>query len=304
MAVEAIREKPSWPVGQLATLVLAIALIVGASALSYLSQQNLLSAGRAVDHTRQVLYEIERLLSLAKDAGTGVRGYLLTANDEFLQPYKAAAAALPASLETTRSLTADNPSQQQRLDALEPLIADRLARVERLLEAGRTQGQAAMSVAESEAARTTMNGIRDIAAAMIAEETDLDRTRTEAVRKGARLAGYPVLAGTLVSLAVIAVLFFQMHGEVGRRRRAEAAIRGLNVSLEQSVRERTAQLITSEERYRQVVDLIQEGIWIHVDGKIAFANPYAVQMFGAKTQDELIGRPIISIVHPDDRARA
>jgi len=304
MATEAAQAKVGWPVGRIASLSLAIALIVAASALSYGSQQNLLSAGRAVDHTRKVLYEIERFLSLAKDAGTGVRGYLLTGNDEFLEPYKTAAAALPASIATMRSLTADNPGQQRRLDALEPLIADRLARVERQLEAGRTQGEAALTVAESEAARVTMDGIRSIAAAMTAEETDLDRIRTEAVREGARLAGYPVLAGTLISLGVIAVLFFQMHGEVGRRRRAEAAMHGLNISLEQSVRERTAQLITSEERYRQVVDLIQEGIWIHVDGKVAFANPYAVQMFGAKTQDELIGRAIMSLVHPDERARA
>jgi PAS domain S-box-containing protein len=304
MATQAAQAKVGWPVGRIASLSLAIALIVAASALSYVSQQNLLSAGRAVDHTRKVLYEIERFLSLAKDVGTGVRGYLLTGNDEFLEPYKTAAADLPASIATMRSLTADSPSQQRRLDALEPLIADRLARVERQLEAGRTQGEAALTVAESEAAKVTMDGIRSIAAAMTVEETNLDRIRTEAVREGARLAGYPVLAGTLLSLGVIAVLFVQMHGEVGRRRRAEGALRDLNVSLEQSVRERTAQLISSEERYRQVVDLIQEGIWIHVDGRIVFANPYAVQMFGAKTQDELIGRPIMSLVHPDERARA
>jgi PAS domain S-box-containing protein len=304
MAVEAIRGRPSWPIGRVATLLLAIALIVGASALSYRSQQNLLNAGRAVDHTRQVLYQVERMLSLLKDAGTGVRGYLITGNAEFLDPYKSAAAALPEAVATVRSLTADNPNHRQRLDALEPLIADRLTRVERLLVAGRTQGEAAMTVTESDAARVTMNGIRDIVAAMIAEETELDRVRSEAVRKNTRLAGYPVLASTLVSVAIIVLLFFQMAGEMSRRRRAETALRGLNVSLEQSVRERTAQLATSEERYRQVIELIQEGIWIHVDGKIAFANPYAVRMFGAKNQDELIGRPIMSMVHPDERARA
>jgi PAS domain S-box-containing protein len=73
---------------------------------------------------------------------------------------------------------------------------------------------------------------------------------------------------------------------------------------EEALRESEARLRVSEERYRHVVDLIQEGIWMHVDGKIAFANPYAVQMFGAKSEDELVGRPIMSIVHPDERAHA
>ncbi|MGH6927437.1 MAG: CHASE3 domain-containing protein, partial [Dongiaceae bacterium] len=304
MAVEAIRGRPSWPVGRVATLVLAIALIVGASAFSYSSQQNLLSASRAVDHTRQVLYQIERLLSLLKDAGTGVRGYIVTGNDEFLEAHRAASAALPEAVATVRKLTADSPNQRQRLDALEPLIADRLTRADRLLAAGRTQGEAAMTVAETEAGRTAMSGIRDIVAAMIAEETELDRVRTETARRKASLAGYPVLAGTLVSVAIIVLLFFQTASEMHRRRLAEGALRGLNVSLEQSVRERTAQLAASEERYRQVIDLIQEGIWIHADGKIVFANPYAVQMFGAKTEAELIGRPVMSMVHPDERVRA
>jgi hypothetical protein len=92
----------------------------------------------------------------------------------------------------------------------------------RHLEAGRTQGEAAMTVAEIERSRNTMDAIRDIAAAMTAEEKQLDRIRTEAMQEGARLAGYPVLAGTLVSLALIVVLFFQMQGEVARRRCAHA----------------------------------------------------------------------------------
>jgi PAS domain S-box-containing protein len=75
-------------------------------------------------------------------------------------------------------------------------------------------------------------------------------------------------------------------------------------SLEQRVSERTEQLLASEERYGYVVDLIQEAIWIHVDGKIIHANPYAVRMFGASSLDRLIGLPVFSLIHSDDRARA
>jgi PAS domain S-box-containing protein len=304
MAVQATDATFGWPVGRLAALGVAIALVVGASALSYSSQQDLLDAGRAVERTRQVLYHVERLLSLVKDAGTGIRGYLLTGDDEFLEPYKAATVALPESTATVRALVADNPAQRRRLDALEPLIADRLGWVEGIIAAGRTQGEAALTLAELQRGREQMDRIRDLAGAMIATETERDRVRTEAVRADARLAGYPLLAGTVVSLAAIAALFVQMHAEVVRRRRAEAAVRDLNVSLEQSVRERTAQLDTSEQRYRHVVDLIQEGIWIHVDGRIVYANPYAVRMFGARSADEMIGRPAMSLLAEEERPRA
>ncbi len=73
---------------------------------------------------------------------------------------------------------------------------------------------------------------------------------------------------------------------------------------EEALRAGEQRLRASEQRHRQVVDLIQEGVWLHADGKVLYANPYAVQMFGAKSQDDLIGRPIMSLVHPDERARA
>jgi PAS domain S-box-containing protein len=81
--------------------------------------------------------------------------------------------------------------------------------------------------------------------------------------------------------------------DVTELKRAEAALR----AGEQRLR-------ASEQRYCQVVDLIQEGVWIHTEGKVVYANPHAVQMFGAKSPGELIGRPVMSLVHPDDRARA
>jgi PAS domain S-box-containing protein len=65
-----------------------------------------------------------------------------------------------------------------------------------------------------------------------------------------------------------------------------------------------AQRQATEQRFRRVFDLVQEGIWIHVDGKIAFANPAAARLFGAKNPEELIGMPVFNIIHPDDRQRA
>jgi PAS domain S-box-containing protein len=65
-----------------------------------------------------------------------------------------------------------------------------------------------------------------------------------------------------------------------------------------------AQRRTSEQRYQHIVDLVQEGIWIHVDGVLQFANPAAVRLFGAKSAEDLIGREVFSLIHPDDRQRA
>jgi PAS domain S-box-containing protein len=65
-----------------------------------------------------------------------------------------------------------------------------------------------------------------------------------------------------------------------------------------------AKLQASEQRFSRIFDLVQEGIWIHVDGQVQFANPAAARLFGARSPDELIGMPIFNVIHPDDRERA
>jgi PAS domain S-box-containing protein len=65
-----------------------------------------------------------------------------------------------------------------------------------------------------------------------------------------------------------------------------------------------AQRQATEQRFRRIFDLVQEGIWVHVDGKIQYANPAAARLFGAKGPEDLIGMPVFNIIHPDDRERA
>jgi len=57
----------------------------------------------------------------------------------------------------------------------------------------------------------------------------------------------------------------------------------------------------SEERYRRLVELSPDGIAIHTDGKFIFMNPSGARIFGARKPDELIGKPIVDIIHPDFR---
>jgi len=55
----------------------------------------------------------------------------------------------------------------------------------------------------------------------------------------------------------------------------------------------------SEERNRLLIDSSPYGIIIHSEGKIIFVNPQAMKIFGAKSPDELIGKPILDTIHPD-----
>lgn len=55
----------------------------------------------------------------------------------------------------------------------------------------------------------------------------------------------------------------------------------------------------SEERYRNLVELLPEGVWVHREGKILFVNPSMAKLLGAASPQELIGRSIYDFVYPE-----
>jgi len=60
-------------------------------------------------------------------------------------------------------------------------------------------------------------------------------------------------------------------------------------------------LAESEKRFRMLFDLIPDGVGVHCEGKWIYCNPAAVQMFGAASEDELIGTAVLDRVHADMR---
>lgn len=60
----------------------------------------------------------------------------------------------------------------------------------------------------------------------------------------------------------------------------------------------------SEERYRTLVEYSPNAIAVHVNGVVRFVNQAAIQLMGARSADELIGKDVLSFVHPDYRNTA
>jgi len=57
----------------------------------------------------------------------------------------------------------------------------------------------------------------------------------------------------------------------------------------------------SEERYRQLVELSPDAIIVHSEGKFTYLNPAAQKLWAASCAEDLIGTPVLDLVHPDYR---
>jgi methyl-accepting chemotaxis protein len=121
--------KTQWTVGKklAAAFGLALLLLLLIGGVSFWSIGLLVRTGAKVAHTYQVLENLEALISLLKDAETGQRGYLLTGEELYLDPYTKALPAIDKKFRDVRDLTKENAGQHDRLAALGPLIDERLS---------------------------------------------------------------------------------------------------------------------------------------------------------------------------------
>ena len=143
------------------SLVFAIAASVGA--VSYRTITGLSETAQWVEHTHQVLSELDVLLFQINQAEAEQRNYLLTGDDSYTEQYMIAVTAANRKIERLKRLTRDNPVQQQRLNDVEPLIKSRFAVLEETIKLRNNKGfQAAQAFVASGKGRRLMDNIRQV----------------------------------------------------------------------------------------------------------------------------------------------
>ncbi|NIJ54300.1 response regulator [Dyadobacter arcticus] len=104
---------------------------------SYYSTQKLINNSELVNHTNEVLIEAESIISYMKDAETGQRGFLVTSDPVFLEPYNGAYAKTTTSYNNLTNLTADNPTQQKYLREVKALYEAKFGQMQNIIDKAR-----------------------------------------------------------------------------------------------------------------------------------------------------------------------
>ena len=185
---------------------LALSILITIGVVSYNSTTKLIDSSDWVTHTHSVLNQLGALLSSMKDAETGQRGFVLTGEQRYLEPYQGAGQAAEQTLQELRRLTVDNPNQQRRLDVLEPLVASKFGELKETITLRETKGfDAALRVVLSDKGKATMDSIRKVVSEMESEENQLLQKRSGDEKARARGTELIIIIGTLLALTFLSV---------------------------------------------------------------------------------------------------
>jgi len=282
---------------------------------------------RAADRTsKEIIASGYRLLGLLVDAETVMRGYALTGNPVFTQPYDRAILHFPAELEHLRTLTALTPetSDDVHLAELERLAGPVLAFHRSSIDKVRGgHGNEVVASISQQVGKQLMDRFRGEMDRFLADERLLDAQRERAVVRARDTITLTLAAGGLLNIALAGFLaiFFtksivhRAHLVVANMERMERNepllepiegrddIAALDLRLHQmaaAVKEADELWRRAEENLRRFFTISLEMLCIAgFDGFFKLLNPAWERVLGHPIR-ELYSRPFIDFVHPDD----
>ncbi len=242
-------------------ILAAIVFIVLVNAFfAFAAVHSLLQSEYWLSHTWQVIGQVEAVMNSATEAETGVRGYVITGDGQYLHPFLDARSRIVKQTDEFASLTADNPGQKVNANNMRTVVQSRLKRLQGGVDVRREKGfEAARARVLQGDGLAEMTHLHAIAAEAEAEERRLLTLRMEDQhRSGVRAYIATGIAGSLDLLFIILIfrylsrerlLRFASEDNLVQLSRANekiaqtsAELQALNSELEERVRQRTAEL--------------------------------------------------------------
>ncbi|MEW5709182.1 MAG: diguanylate cyclase [Pseudomonadota bacterium] len=269
--------------------LVVLAILVGGAVVTFGSSGRLLRTGESVTHTLVSLDLLKNLQADLLNAETGQRGYLLTGEERYLEPYHRALQRLEAPIDRLREEMANDPEQLERLGRLEGLVREKIQELEATIELRKTQGvEAAVQVVRTDQGKRLMDGIRAELTELVRREEEVLMRYADRLERDAYLTLASFSAASLLSVVLLALTYLGVAREIKVRRESEAALQRLNREMEQNIAELQAR--TGEMRSLSEMGSYLQACLSAEDAAAAAAR-FAEKLFPA-------GGGVLYLMHP------
>ena len=224
--------------------LLLIGFLVGLFFLAAAGQSRLNAANERVHASQLRQQALSEFIALLTDAESGQRGYLLTGDSSYLQPFTEAVATVGAALDRVREAyggRADSAEFQQ--EELRTLTGKKLGELEETLALFKTRGAGpAVKVVRTDEGKRIMDEISSIVGTMrVAEARELSAATVQ-WQSDFRLSRWVSAAGVILNLGLVLLATRLVYGDMRRRALQATSLRDQKQDLEQQVDERTREL--------------------------------------------------------------
>ncbi len=230
--------------------LLAAAALVGINEAGYARSNEAVQSLSGTYATRSAL---ARMMENMLDAETGLRGYLLTGDERYLQPYQKAAATIDTNLEELRRIYRASPEDQEDFTQLSRQISRKMSELDLSLRLRRQNNDDAWKfVLSTDVGKENMDAIRTIAGRLTDRSAQKTDHSTAEILRSLMLSRLGI-----ATVAVIGLLAFYMYLRQGvalqaANQRQQDALARERDRLEHLVRERTASLTELANHLQQV----------------------------------------------------
>ena len=198
--------------------VLALVILICLGAISYRSTTSVIQAADKSVHSYRILDDLQKLLSALQDSETGQRGYLLTGEQSYLEPYEAAKPKISRYMSDLRQLTQDNADQERRLEELRPLISAKQAELDQTISLRKNQGlDAALQIVNTNKGKHIMDQMRTIIQKIRSDERDLATRRNSTMKAHSLLTIKTITYGIPVAVIVMGLFGFGVTRSITRQ---------------------------------------------------------------------------------------
>ncbi len=201
----------NWSVGTKigAGFGLAVLILVILGLVTYLTTSQQRETSTLEAHSQEVLKSLEDLGGDLANLESDQRGYIITGQESYLESYRSVVAEIGLKARQLRTLLSDSPTQQRRLDALEPLIAGKLAFEKEAIALRRTEGfDAALHYIITDKDKNSAGEIKRLCDDISAEDEGLLKARVQDADASAQKARYTIVFGGLLSIVFMTIAGF------------------------------------------------------------------------------------------------
>jgi diguanylate cyclase (GGDEF)-like protein len=198
--------------------------LVGVGVLSNRRTQGLVESTYRVAHTLEVIGDLRQIDSELTGAEDAWRGYVLFHDENDRAAIDEAISGVSQQLQHIRQLIIDNIRQQQRLDLLEPIVAQRLSLLRKTIPSVTTLEQSAELQNEYKQSQEAAGASRRILAEMENEEQMLLVDRQQGAAHAKSIATLQINGGALLALLFVSVATGLAQWEIIRRRKVEIVL--------------------------------------------------------------------------------